>query len=83
MKSDKDYAAEWNKMHIDFITERNNAMADYCETMILEAKDVYYNSGDPIMSDDQYDRFESYLKSLRPDSKVLLVVGDGEVESVE
>lgn len=59
----------------EMIGYRNNKMADYCEKMIVKAKEMYYNAGDIIMSDEQYDKFEEYLKLLRPDSKILEMVG--------
>jgi len=80
MKEDKEYSKIWNDMHIKLInkhtpSKRNDLMADYCETMILKAKDAYYNTGTVIMSDRQYDDFEDKLRILRPTSKVLDKVG--------
>ena len=89
MKTEKEYTKDWNDLHCKLVAEnntsgrtgvasaayRNNAMADYCERMILEGKEVYYNSGENIMSDLQYDRFEDRLRVLRPDSKILEKVG--------
>jgi len=80
MLTDQEYSKIWNKMHIELIhkydyRKRNEIMADYCEEMILKAKDFYYNTGEVIMTDRAYDDFELKLKTLRPTSKVLEKVG--------
>ena len=76
MKEDKDYDEEWNELHCKYVNEgdaeyRNNKMADYCENLIVKAKNAYYNTDDPIMSDYMYDKIEHYLEILRPDSEYL------------
>ena len=53
---------------------RNEMMANYCEDTIIKAKKAYYE-GEPIMDDGTYDNFEESLKSLRPESKLLQIVG--------
>ena len=79
MKTDQEYLDDWMVKHREYTKLgyeiRNSKMADYCEEIILAAKEPYYNSGDPIMSDNAFDRFENYLKSLRPNSKLLEKVG--------
>jgi NAD-dependent DNA ligase len=50
-------------------------MADFCESQIILAKKAYYDTESPIMEDIVYDKFEDYLKIIRPDSKVLEKVG--------
>lgn len=71
----KAWIEEWSRIHIELVSFRNNFMADYCEEMMKKAKEAYYNSGDVIMEDDAYDRLESYLLRLRPDSSMLETVG--------
>ena len=80
MKTHEEYIKEWNVLHCKYINEgtpqyRNEKMADYCEEMIIKAKKVYYDSGESMMTDLTYDRFEENLKSLRPDSKLFDKVG--------
>lgn len=78
------YLDEWNRIHCSIVAEnpkpsaeeRNSRMADYCEKMILKAKETYYNNPDEmIMEDFTYDWFEDRLKILRPNSKILEKVG--------
>lgn len=57
------------------VGHRNSKMADYCEKMIIKAKETYYNTGESIMSDQIYDSLERKLKILKPESKVLEKVG--------
>lgn len=71
----------WNANYIKLVSDdiepeqRNSMGADFLEDMILKAKDAYYNEGNPILSDQDYDKAESYLRTLRPDSIVLEKVG--------
>ena len=58
----------------DLIGHRNEKMADWLEDTLNNAKSKYYSSV-AIMSDFQFDRFEMYLRSLRPNSKILKKVG--------
>ena len=83
MEDDKYWIDEWNQLHIQYVKEerenkidnyRNDKMADYCEEIIIKAKKAYYD-GNPIMTDSKFDRFEEYLKLLRPNSKILEKVG--------
>lgn len=90
MKLNQEYTDEWNEKHFQCVSDgrsnnlspaahaeyRNNIMADHCEDMIVLAKKAYYDSDNPIMEDSQYDKFEDYLRILRPDSKVLQKVGN-------
>jgi DNA ligase (NAD+) len=43
--------------------------------LILKAKHAYYYSGEPIMSDAEYDALEDELRKLAPDDPVLAIVG--------
>lgn len=43
--------------------------------LILKAKQAYYYSGEPIMSDAEYDALEDELRLLVPDDPVLALVG--------
>lgn len=43
--------------------------------LILKAKHAYYYSGEPIMSDAEYDALEDELRLLSPDDPVLAMVG--------
>ena len=44
-------------------------------SLILRAKHAYYYSGEPIMSDVEYDALEDELRSLVPDDPALSLVG--------
>ena len=55
----------------------NEAMADWCEEMILEAKDKYYR-GIVFIHDDVFNKIEARLELLRPTSKILEKVGSDE-----
>ena len=44
-------------------------------SLILKAKHAYYYSGEPIMSDAEYDALEDELRLLSPDDPVLTMVG--------
>jgi DNA ligase (NAD+) len=51
-----------------------------CETkelvnLALAAKDSYYNSDQPILSDDQYDAVERYISLSSPEDDVTAIVG--------
>lgn len=58
----------------EMVDHRNNKMADYIEEIIVKAKNTYY-AGEPIMSDQYYDKLENILRLLRPDSKMLEKIG--------
>ena len=42
---------------------------------ILKAKHAYYYSGEPIMSDAEYDALEDQLRQIAPDGPVLVLIG--------
>lgn len=48
---------------------------DEIRNLILKAKHAYYYSGEPIMSDAEYDALEDQLRQLVPDDPVLAMVG--------
>lgn len=48
---------------------------DQLRSLILKAKHAYYYSGEPIMSDAEYDALEDELRLLSPDDPVLGIVG--------
>lgn len=48
---------------------------DNLRNQILKAKHAYYYSGEPIMSDAEYDALEDELRLLVPDDPVLALVG--------
>lgn len=79
MQDHKYYLEEWNTKHCEFTNDpsvdRNMSMANYCEGVLLKAKEAYYNSGESIMLDITYDWFEDRLKILNIDSKILDKVG--------
>lgn len=87
---DKEFTEMWNYEFSRLIIARNtviengckpldnsinSGMADYCELMILKAKELYYSGGETLMSDLNYDKLEDRLRMLRPDSEVLEKVG--------
>ncbi len=84
MRSDELMNKEWNEQHCALVATardlelpssfRNEKMADYCESVILKAKEAYYD-GTPIMTDVWYDKIEDNLRILRPNSKMLEKVG--------
>jgi DNA ligase (NAD+) len=48
---------------------------DQLRSLILKAKHAYYYSGEPIMSDLEYDALEDELRTLMPDDPILALVG--------
>jgi DNA ligase (NAD+) len=52
-----------------------NASIQQLRDLILKAKHAYYYSGEPIMSDAEYDALEDQLRQLAPDDPVLALVG--------
>lgn len=75
----KEFYDIWNELHCRFIKQgaksRNSQCANWCEEQIILAKKAYYETGNPIMEDNVYDKIESYLTILRPCSKILEKVG--------
>jgi len=56
----------------------NNSTIDLLtslEQQYLNAKNIYYNTGESIMSDSEFDKLEEQIKLLNPQSKVLNIVG--------
>ena len=53
----------------------NSGMADVLEKLIIEAKKFYYTTGNPLMSDQEYDKTEELLRNIKPESSVLQKVG--------
>lgn len=49
--------------------------SDLLRNLILKAKHAYYYSGEPIMSDAEYDALEDQLRQIAPDDPVLVLVG--------
>jgi len=45
------------------------------EKLYIKAKEMYYNSDNPIMSDLEFDNLEDKIRELNPNSKVLKVIG--------
>ena len=66
-------------LHVEYIKQgseaRNLLMIKYCEEQILAAKQAYYNTEDPIMEDQVYDKIEDYLRVLDPNNSLLEKVG--------
>ena len=49
--------------------------SDLLRNLILKAKHAYYYSGEPIMSDAEYDALGDQLRQIAPDDLVLALVG--------
>ena len=49
--------------------------SDLLRNLILKAKHAYYYSGEPIMSDAEYDALEDQLRQIAPDDPILGLVG--------
>jgi DNA ligase (NAD+) len=49
--------------------------ADPLRDLILKARHAYYYSGEPIMSDAEFDALEDQLRQLVPDDPILALVG--------
>ena len=85
MKTNQQWTDIWNKKHCYYTVNsmfhtkngsdyRNTMMGIWLEYILGQAK-CYYYMGKPMMTDTQYDKFESFLKKLKPDSKLLTKVG--------
>lgn len=78
MKTYKQWLNLLNKDNKEYINQdqsyRDKKLTEWLETTLLSAKKEYY-TGEPIMSDSSYDKFEEMLKRLNPDSSVLQMVG--------
>ena len=75
MKTDEEWLAEWNKSYCASIDLHRARMTKWLEIHMLEAKDAYYNSGETVMSDESYDRFEHYLRIRESKHELLDNVG--------
>ena len=84
---EKEWLDKWNAKHIELCEEarhqtdlsesdyRNQNMVLWIETILVEAKRVYYNTGDSYMEDRTYDELETRLRTLSPNHKFLEKVG--------
>ena len=61
-------------MHVNQIGSPMHRIANL-RNLILKAKHAYYYSGEPVMSDAEYDALEDDLRLLAPDDPVLALVG--------
>ena len=71
---DSEWTNKYNKMHIKICAEGCKKRVDWLVGILTKAKNAYY-SGEPIMSDKQFDRFEHYLWCNDPHNKILKKVG--------
>ncbi len=46
--------------------------------LLLNAKDAYYNSSEPLMPDEEYDRLEDELRQIDPDNSFFSLVGSAQ-----
>lgn len=53
----------------------NQQKIDYIAEKLEEARQAYYNSDDPLMSDTEFDSLEDELKSLDPENEYFRTVG--------
>lgn len=53
------------------------------EAKLIAANEMYYNTANPIMTDEEYDALKIKLKELSPDSPVLKTVGANVVTTVK
>jgi NAD(P)H-flavin reductase len=84
----EDFYTLQNETHIEVVSEFRkkglegtdaqvywtNQMSDWYEDILMKAKKAYYD-GVPIMSDKAFDKFEEYLRAIKPQSQVLKQVG--------
>ncbi len=57
------------------INELDNIDIKELERLYLEAKSAYYNSDNPIISDDEFDLLEEKIRKRKPKSSVLKITG--------
>ena len=72
---DNEWRDKYNVVWKDGIAQQRTIMAKWLESVMLEAKEAYYETDKPIMSDQMYDEFEHRLKINDPKSKILEKVG--------
>lgn len=69
----------WNDLHCEYIPKgakyRNGKMVEFLVETLSKAKEQYYNTGDELMNDTTYDKFEEWLKLLDPTNDFLEKVG--------
>lgn len=75
MKTKQEWIDEYNIFFKDLIVRQNKEIEDWVVKVMINAKDSYYNTGETIMDDGTYDRFEMHLKELNPKHEFLTVVG--------
>jgi len=86
MKTDDEWIAVWNNKWKENFREnskeswdfRNEFQINFLEDLLMNAKAQYYNTDKTIMTDKMYDRFEGFLRTLKPDSQLLIKIGGEE-----
>lgn len=69
------YAAGIRTRSIRMTKRKSVSRTTDLRNLILKAKHAYYYSGEPIMSDAEYDAIEDELRKLAPGDPVLAIVG--------
>ena len=72
---------QWNQEHCRLVANgvygawRNEAMVDWAVKELIEAKRVYYTSGEAVMEDAAYDWLENTVRYLDSDNAFFNKVG--------